>query len=141
MEDSAIVWANRTMIVTADDAALAREKCVAIDGASGAGMFTTGLSADGLPPATHFISAGFIDEYFADMWPLTTFDQEGRSITKPGRPVEMTALAADAGLIVTVQAVSAMLNAADVTEIEPLVRMAELGLQLVNSELPMREPA
>jgi hypothetical protein len=138
MDASQTVWANRTMIVTASDAPLAREICVAIDGAGGVGMFTTGLSADGLPPATHYISAGFIDEKFANLWPLTTFDPEGVPTTLPGRPVEMTAQAVDAGLIVTVQAVSAMLNATDVTEIEPLVRIAELGLQL--SALPEAQP-
>ena len=40
--------------VEADRAALAEEP-------GGAGMLTTGLSADGLPPATAFISSGFVD--------------------------------------------------------------------------------
>lgn len=141
MDASQTVWANRTMIVTAGDAPLAREICAAIQGSGGDGMFTTGLSEDGLPPATFFISAGFIDQRFADMWPLTTIDQEGRAITYPGRPVEMVAACAQEGVTVTLAAVAAMLDRSDVTEMDPLTRMAELGLQLVNSELPMREPA
>lgn len=135
MEDSAIVWANRTMIVTAGDADLARVLCSTLSGEAGAGMFNTGLSADGLPPATHFISAGWISQGFADLLPLTTVEPDGRAITQPGNPVAIVALAESAGMTVTVTQVTGMLDRSDVTDGEPLPRMAELGLKLSEVEV------
>jgi len=134
MDASQTVWANRTMIVTASDAPLARELCAGLAGESSANMFTTALSADGLEPATHYISAGWISQAFADLLPLTTFDAEGVPTTTPGNPAEIVALAKEAGMSVTLTKVTGLLKRSDVTDGEPLPRMAQLGLQLINPE-------
>lgn len=49
-----------TIIVTAAEQATAQEAAATCDG--GAGMFTTGCSADGKAPATHFISSGMVTD-------------------------------------------------------------------------------
>lgn len=54
----------RTIILPAGQAPKARALGKEVD-KRGDGMFTTGLSATGLPPATHFISSGIIDTAFA----------------------------------------------------------------------------
>ena len=64
------MWRHRTLIVSADHAALARNLCAALAGPAGKGMFSTALSASGLYPATHYISAGLIAEPFAAILPL-----------------------------------------------------------------------
>lgn len=49
-----------TLIVTAAEQTTAQEAAATCDG--GAGMFTTGCSADGNAPATHFISSGMVTD-------------------------------------------------------------------------------
>lgn len=59
-------WVHRTMICPATHAAMARTICATLaPGGSGAGMFTTPLSALGTLPATHYVSAGLIWPEFA----------------------------------------------------------------------------
>ena len=72
-------WINRTMIVPEGFVDLARALAEGISGPAGAGMWTTGLSADGTEPATHYISAGLIEDTFASLLPLTTYttDKDG----------------------------------------------------------------
>lgn len=48
-----------TIVVPAASASLARSLAASIEG--GSGMFTTGLSATGSKPATHYISSGGMD--------------------------------------------------------------------------------
>jgi len=52
------------MIATADTVVATRAKAASY-GPDYDGMFTAPLSADGLPPATHYISAGNMDTGFA----------------------------------------------------------------------------
>jgi len=54
----------RTIIIPASHADKGRQLGREVD-AHGHGMFVTGLSSDGLPPATHYVSSGLIDEQFA----------------------------------------------------------------------------
>ena len=60
-----MTYTHRTIIVTESQALLARSLCEQLAGPSGSGMFTTALSASGAEPATHYISAGQIDDSFA----------------------------------------------------------------------------
>lgn len=55
-----------TMIVPAALAPLARALGAGLS-TGGAGMFTTGLSASGSEPATHYVSSGMIGEQFAEL--------------------------------------------------------------------------
>lgn len=54
----------KTLVVWADEQAMAQN--VAAEYPGGAGMFTTGCSADGQPPATAYISSGMLDEAIVD---------------------------------------------------------------------------
>lgn len=63
-----MTWTQRTIIVAASEADLARTLTAQIPpGDSGNGMFTTGLSSTGAAPASHFISHGLIRQEFADI--------------------------------------------------------------------------
>ena len=53
-----------TIIVTAAQAQAARDAAATIPG--GEGMFTTGLSATGTEPATHYIASGWIPAEIVD---------------------------------------------------------------------------
>lgn len=54
----------RTIIVPANQVGVGRQLGVEID-PHGHGMFTTALSTNGLPPASHYVSSGIIQEEFA----------------------------------------------------------------------------
>lgn len=123
-----MVYIHRTLIVPADKQAFAQTLCEALAGEAGAGMFLMGLSATGELPASHFISAGMIEDTFAYLLPLTSFDAEGTPATAPGQPETIVTLADGA---VTLEQVNALLAAVDVTEQEAFVAMARLGLQMI----------
>lgn len=116
-----IDWTHRSIIVPKAQAQLARDLCAALAGPGGEGMFTTGLSADGKAPATHWISAGLIDAQFAALLPLGD---------APGQPETVATLAQDAGMAVTLEQVQALLAAVVVTELEPLAAIEAQGLAL-----------
>lgn len=129
-----MTWTNRTMIVPSAHADLARTLCAALAGPGGAGMFTTPLSATGAEPASHFISAGLIQQEFADLLPHTLTAADLGEVTREGRPDLIVALASEAGVTVTYDEVQALLNAIDVTDSDPHARMATLGLQLIQEQ-------
>lgn len=54
----------RTIIIPANQVGVGRQLGVEID-SHGHGMFTTALSVNGLPPASHYVSSGLMDESFA----------------------------------------------------------------------------
>lgn len=126
------MWRHRTLIVTADHADLARSLCAAIAGPAGEGMFSTALSASGLYPATHYISAGLIEDTFASILPLdipATEDTEAQRI--PGHPeAVLAALPDDYAPMPTMAEVEALFAGIGITEGDPLARIAQLGLSL-----------
>lgn len=129
-------WAFRTIIVPAAFQSLAQGLCEAIaEGDAGKGMFTTGLSASGELPATHYISSGKIWQEFADLLPLTSFDEEGEPSTRPGQVATIEAMASGAGFDLPNGTVAALLGAISVTELDPWADMSRLGLQLVQEEI------
>lgn len=123
---SDIIWTRRTMIVPAAVVTQARAMAEAASGPAGAGMWTTALSPTGQAPATHYISAGQIEQQFADLMPLTTFDEDGVPSTTPGQYADIAAATGT-----PVEQVQALLESCDVTELEPFVAMDRLGLKLV----------
>ena len=125
-------WTHRCLIVPAAEVELARQISAALAGPSGEGMWITPLSPTGAEPATHFISAGLISHEFAHMVPEQVWEQVDGAWTQtgstPGNPEAVHAACAAAGMEVTLAQVLAVFDAADVTEQEPFVAMARLGL-------------
>lgn len=109
----------RTMIVQANDVVLAREIAASF-GSGGVGMWTTPLSSTGLYPATHYISTGFIPPEFANL--LTD-------------PQALYDIAIAQGVDCTLEQVEQIVADSDVTEEEPFVAMARLGIMLINEEI------
>lgn len=134
-----IDWSNRTMIVAAAQAPLARSICETLAPVGGSGMFATALSATGAEPASHFISAGMIETAFADLLPLTTRvvaeDGAATESKAPGNPQAVVYLATQAGMTLTLAEVQALFDACDVTVIEPLARIAQRGLKTIQPPL------
>lgn len=127
----------RTLILPANVTPLAQEIAATLS-SGGAGMWTTGLSATGLPPATHFISTGFIPPEFAHMVPEQFWEQDETGAwvqtgSEPGNPVAVYEACTAAGMTVTLEQVEAIFAVADVTEQEPFVAMGRLGLVLVST--------
>ena len=139
--------AFRTMIVTSDDAPLARDLAACIDPAHSSGMWTTALAAADAPTVpTHYISTGFVAEGFADALPLAEWaheqpdpDQPGtwtRTAYEPGNAalVAQRAGEADPPLVVTTAEVEALFLRSDVTTEDPWVALGRLGLVLAQEE-------
>ena len=128
-------YTHRTIIVPAAFQSLAQALCeAAAEGDAGAGMFTTGLSADGTEPATHYISSGPIAAEFGDLLPLTTFDEEGQPTKRPGAVATVEAIADQADITLPAGAIAALFDAIDVTELDPWAAMARLGLVMAQAE-------
>jgi hypothetical protein len=126
----------RTLILPDANVALAREIAASF-GPGGVGMFTTPLSADGLEPASHYISSGYVPAEFAFMVPCQTWEQDEDGewtlvSSAPGDPIAVYTHASENGVECTQDDVDALFAAADVTAQEPFVAMARLGLQIVN---------
>lgn len=129
-------YTHRTIIVPAAFQQLAQALCCcSAQGDAGKGMFTTGLSSTGTEPATHYISSGYIATEFGDLLPLTTFDEEGQPTTRPGDVATVEAIADQAGITLPAGTIAALFAAIDVTELDPWVAMARLGLKLTQEEL------
>lgn len=131
-------YTHRVIIVPAAFQQLAQGLCeAAAEGDAGKGMFTTGLSADGTEPATHYISSGPIYESLADLLPITTFDEEGQPTTRPGNVAAVEALAAQAGFTLPPGTIAALFGAIDVTELGPWEAMARLSLKITQPEVAL----
>jgi len=111
-------WTHRTIIVPAPYAAAASAACEALAGAGGSGMYTTPLSPTGELPATHYISSGLIEQFFADLL---------------ASPDALTAVATQAGL--DPAPLIAIVAASDITDEPADVALARLGLQMCQEPL------
>ena len=128
-------YTHRTIIVPAAFQQLAQGLCEAIaEGDAGRGMFTTGLSATGETPATHYISSGHIEQQFADILPLTTVNQDGEGLpdiyTRPWNVEAVEAVAAQAGVDLPPGTIAALFAAIDVSYQGPFEAMSRLGLSI-----------
>lgn len=135
--------AYRNLIVPDAHVALARQITDTLAPVGGAGMYTTGLSPDGTALATHWISSGFIDADYAALLPLSefTYDENGdeqETVIDWGHPATIMLMYLKAVEPevpeFTVEDVTAMLDASDVTLQEPFAAMARMGLQMVQVE-------
>lgn len=126
------MWTHRTIIVNAGQVDLARSLCAALAGPAGEGMFSTPLSDSGLHPATHYISAGLIEDTFASNLPLdipATEHTEAQRV--PGHPEAVLAALPDGyAPMPTLAEVEALFAGIDITEGDPLTRIAQLGLSV-----------
>jgi hypothetical protein len=115
-----MTWVHRTLICPTAHVALARALSEGLAGASGALMYSTPLSADGKLPASHWISAGLVQEQYAELM---------------ADPDALLAACAAAGVTVNETAVRAMLAASVIRADEnPHAVIAELGLQMAAGE-------
>ncbi len=129
-----MTWVFRTLIVPADQAALARSLCAGLAGAGGDGMFTTPLSAEGISPATHYISSGLIEQSFADLLPLLIQTETGMEKINQGQPEIIHAAAQQAGLTLDQQDIERLLAAVDVSDQSPFEAMDRMGVRMVQGE-------
>jgi hypothetical protein len=111
-------------------------------GTAAAGMFRVPLSKDGKFPATHWITAGIIDESFASVLPLTRYETvEGETGLKPVTVTPPPEHLAQLCMKLEVEPppkeiLSAMLAAVHVTEnSDPFIDMALLGLKMAQEEM------
>ena len=128
----------RTLIVPAASVDLARAIATSF-GPGGEGMWTTPLSADGLDPATHYISTGYVPPEYGYLVPLQVWAQneDGSWVmvaSEPGNPVAVYNAATAQGVACTQADVDALFAAADVTEQEPFVAMGRLGVKIIQAE-------
>jgi hypothetical protein len=139
----------RNMIVTAEEAPLARLVCSTLGGLPYEGMFEIGLSPTGDEPATHYISSGGVSEGFAKLAPFSTWawkqpdpDQPGQWVEteySPGYPQITAERCVEAGLKVTPEAIEVMYAASDVTDEPWQTALARMGLQLIRPLVPVPE--
>lgn len=134
-------YTHRTIIVPAAFQQLSQGLCAAAaEGDAGKGMFTTGLSATGALPATHYISSGYIFNDFAALLPLTTVEPStvaGSPATvteRPGNVPVVEGLAAQAGITLPPGTIAALFDAIDVTELGPWDAMARMSLTIAQGE-------
>ncbi|MEF3075158.1 hypothetical protein V2P20_08985 [Methylobacter sp. Wu1] len=84
-------------------------------------MWTTPLSASGNIPATHYISAGQIDEIFAEL------------ISSPQNLVDISATM---GVSVTLDEATFILSQCDVSADEPAeIAMSRIGLKIIQESI------
>ena len=128
------IYTNLTIVLPKAAQALAQGLCVAAAGEAGAGMFTTGLSATGKAPATHFISSGAVESKFAAILPIgtvTMVDDVPTVERSAGDVAAVIQLAKDAGQTVDAKTIGGLFAALDVTAQDPFAAMERLGLQPV----------
>ena len=114
-----ITYVHRTMIVPAALAPLARALAEWLEPVAGAGMWETGLSPTGEAPPTHFVSAGMIEDVFADL----IVDAEA-----------MHQACVAAGAQVTLEQCRKLVTLSDVSDEPAFDAFARLGLMLAPPE-------
>ena len=110
-----MTYIHKSLIVAAAQVDLARSLCAQLAGPAGEGMFVTPLSPAGDGPATHFISAGMIDDTFA---------------AALSDPAYLFSACQQAGIGVTFEQCVALLDSADVSSDAPFEAMSRLGVSL-----------
>lgn len=131
----------KTLIIPDAHVELARQLC-ALE-AGGAGMFTTGLSADGKEPASHYISTGWCPPLIAKFTPLQVWEwQEDAWVMVDSIPGNAAAVFkasqdADPPLDCTLADIEALFTDSDITQQEPFVAMGRMGLVIVQPEEPV----
>lgn len=129
----------RTFLIPSAHVQLARDLASAISPENASGMFATPLT-DGTQ-VTHYISTGIVSDAFAQPLPCTQWaqDEEGAWVQVshwPGMPEAIAGIAAqlDPPFPLTAEQVAAAFAASDISEQEPFVAMARMGLSLHSVE-------
>ena len=127
------MWTHRSILVAASQRDLAAQLCSTLAGPGGSNMFTTPLSPSGAEPATHYISSGLIEDNFAALLPLDAMVDDVWTRISDGMAQMVVDLYNEAkpDTPITLAQVGAVFAGSDVSEQEPLVAMARLGLQIV----------
>lgn len=126
------MWLHRSIIVAAAQRDLAAQLCAVLAGPGGSQMFTTPLSADSAEPATHYISAGMIEDNFAALIPLDAMVDDVWTRTYAGLPETIVQLYnATDNQPITLDEVSVVFAASDVSEQDPHEAMSRMSLQMV----------
>ena len=140
----------RTMILRAEDVILGRAIANMFAG-SDQHMWQTGLSATGLPPATHYISTGYVPEGYQVMAPWQIWEQNPETgewklvDSYPGRPDIVYGACQQPipgteppqpVVPCTLQDIEGLYARADMTPQDPWVAMGRLGLQMVQQPQP-----
>jgi len=133
------------MVVRAEDVDLARAIAVGISPVAGANMWLGKHSPTGQEPATHYADSGSIGPEWGPMLPLKTwelvYDEENPDglwvVTSnyPGNSAMLWAACQQYQIPVTEQQVLDLYANSDVTEQEPQIALARLGLQQVQQEI------
>lgn len=113
------MWTFRTIILPVTLADTARNLCMALTGSASEGMFTTPLYTG--ETVTHTISSGYIATEFAEVLPCGGEGGDVQRLAEMLSGVEVEMDAEDIGEI---------LEMVDISEEEPYVAMARLGLVL-----------
>lgn len=134
-----MAYAFATLIVTAADASLARSIAASF-GPGGEGMWTAELSFNGLGPATHYISTGYITKQFIDLAPCTTWEQEQNGVWVevdyyPGDAESVYEQASQAGVQCSLSGIEGLFLRSDCSKQQPFVAIERLGLIIVNTEI------
>jgi hypothetical protein len=131
----------RTFVCPAAHADLARALC-ALE-AGGAGMFTTGLSADGTEPASYYVSTGQVPGPLGLAAPCAVWEQDAEGAwvevsREPGNPAAVYAAsqAASPPVTCTLADIEALFVASDITAQEPSTACGRLGLLIVTPPEP-----
>ena len=126
------MYVNRTLILPAAHAPLARALAAHLAGPPGEGMWVVGLSATGEAPATHYVSSGPVGAEFDAM--LTDADALWGAV----QMAQQTGMAGPAnGPAVTQADCESLVRDAEVVDLdaEPVFdTLARLGLQLVSGD-------
>jgi hypothetical protein len=106
--------AFRTIIVSDAHVVLARAITETLAPVGGKGMYSTGLSADGTAPATHWISSGFIDADYAALLPLIEYREDAgnwiENWLNAGYPEMIVQMCADADFDAALADVEALIG-------------------------------
>lgn len=124
------IYIKRCLIVTAAQQEFAQDLCEALAGEAGAGMFTSGASASGALPATHFINEGCLEDTFAGALsdPAYLYGASQQGAQDPSKPDKARAFLAT----VTLAKSKSLLTSSDVSTDTPFDALARLGLHLAS---------
>ena len=129
----------RTLIIPSAHVQLARDLAAAIDPVASVGLFMTPLTNG--QTVTHYISSGIVSDAFAEPLPCTQWaqDEDGAWVQvshSPGDPQAIADIAAqlDPPFDVSAAEIEVAFAASDISEQEPFVAMARMGLSLHSAE-------
>ena len=129
----------RTLIIPTAHVQLARDLAAAIDPVASVGLFMTPLTNG--QTVTHYISTGIVADTFSAPLPCTQWAQDEdnnwvQTSHSPGDPQAIADIAAtlDPPFDVSAAEIEAAFLASDISDQEPFVAMARMGLSLHSVE-------